>query len=107
MLRALSYETRFRWIFSEFWTRRRENFEAYSENISRNFHKAAVKIQKKDAELEFRNSKLKGTRFSHLKNLDIFPKVQTIYVIKQFLRHTHSAHPYALLNHLKPKMLES
>jgi len=54
---ALSYGTRFRWIFSEFWTRRRENFEAYSENISSNFHKAAVKIQKKGAALEFRNSK--------------------------------------------------
>ena len=67
-LDALSYETRFRWISSEFWTRRRENLEAYLENRSRSFPKAAVKIQKKGAALEFRNSKLKELWFAWLFN---------------------------------------
>ncbi|MDP3996731.1 MAG: hypothetical protein Q8P86_03505 [bacterium] len=53
----MSYETRFRWISFQFRARRSKNYEAYTEYLLNNFCKAVAEIEKKDAELEFRNSK--------------------------------------------------
>ncbi|MDP2593064.1 MAG: hypothetical protein Q8P52_00225 [bacterium] len=53
----MSYETRFRWISYQFRARRSKNYEAYSEYLLNNFYKAVAEIEKKDADMEFRNSK--------------------------------------------------
>ncbi|MDP2593626.1 MAG: hypothetical protein Q8P52_03195 [bacterium] len=53
----MSYETRFRWISFQFRARRSKNYEAYERVLLNNFCKAVAEIEKKDADLEFRNSK--------------------------------------------------
>ncbi|MDP3996541.1 MAG: hypothetical protein Q8P86_02515 [bacterium] len=53
----MSYETRFRCISFQFRARRSKNYEAYTEYLLNNFCKDVAEIEKKDADLEFRNSK--------------------------------------------------
>ncbi|MDP3996436.1 MAG: hypothetical protein Q8P86_01930 [bacterium] len=53
----MSYETRFRWISFQFRARRSKNYEAYTAYLLSNFCKDVAEIEKKDADLEFRNSK--------------------------------------------------
>ncbi|MDP3996173.1 MAG: ComEC/Rec2 family competence protein, partial [bacterium] len=46
-----------RWISFQFRARRSKNYEAYTEYLLNNFCKDVAEIEKKDADLEFRNSK--------------------------------------------------
>ncbi|MDP3996161.1 MAG: hypothetical protein Q8P86_00510, partial [bacterium] len=46
-----------RWISFQFRARRSKNYEAYTEYLLNNFCEAVAEIEKKDADLEFRNSK--------------------------------------------------
>ncbi|MDP2593052.1 MAG: hypothetical protein Q8P52_00155, partial [bacterium] len=46
-----------RWISFQFRARRSKNYEAYTAYLLNNFCKAVAEIEKKDADLEFRNSK--------------------------------------------------
>ncbi|MDP2593551.1 MAG: MBL fold metallo-hydrolase [bacterium] len=68
----MNYETRFRWISFQFraspvrnsasnGARRNKNYETYTAYLLNNFCKDVAEIEKKDADLEFRNSKYNET----------------------------------------------
>ncbi|MDP2593211.1 MAG: hypothetical protein Q8P52_00985 [bacterium] len=78
----MSYETRFRWISFQFRARRSKNYEAYTEYLLSDFCKAAAEIEKKDADLEFCNSKCLNTyalkylkSIWHIKQLAVLIKI--------------------------------